>query len=206
MAVEVAAGVTLDEMEHKGNQRSSGMESIPGVRRQLVHAIEASDTAIRQALEAGPPASGPVGSSLTLAYLVWPLLYTAHVGDTGAFVVRGDKLIPLTTEHCVPPEERDADSSHWHRAVWNLLGDSESVPAPELSKFRLDQYDRLLICSHGIHGTLTEAEIVKVLSGPLSSRATAQELVRAAARKNDEVPAVAIVGSMPATPSLPLGA
>jgi serine/threonine protein phosphatase PrpC len=195
IAVDAAAGAALDHMEHRANAKSALDQTIPGIRRQLSKAIEASNNAIREATADRAPHSAPAGSSMTIGYLVWPLLYVAHVGDTGALIVRNRKVIRLTEEHSLPSLEREERNVPWHRALWNLLGDDESAVAPQLTKYSLEKYDTLVLCSTAILNTVPDADVVRIMTSQLSPRAKAQQLVLTAAAAKPDSTSVAIVGT-----------
>lgn len=191
LAVEEAASFTLKNVVHgavkwRRTSPASSRMTIPGLREQLTDAIQASDERVRAE-------TGPLGSTITLSYLVWPLLYTAHVGDTRAYVIRGKRLIQLTQDHRLsrPLDGLDTDGAvqHWHHLLWNTLGDPDSLARPDLSRCVLEPHDQWLLCSDGLHGTLDESTIIDICYQSTSASEGARALVEAArsARAEDDV-------------------
>src|SRR5690606_30566156 len=79
LAVEGAACFALEHVVHakprwNGNPRSARL-TVPGVRDQLRGAIDASDETVRAHAD-----QEQIGSTITIAYVVWPVMYLAHVG------------------------------------------------------------------------------------------------------------------------------
>lgn len=142
--------------------------SIPGVRTGLHHALVQGDSDVRNAaVSAG---GGDMGTTVTLAYLLWPLLYVAHVGDSRCYLMRAGELIQLTTDHTLAEKMRQRteveidESSPWHHILWNALGGGEyAAIEPEVHRHDLELGDVVLVCSDGLTKHATDEEIVTAL-------------------------------------------
>ncbi len=151
--------------------------SLLGVREQLSSALVAGDSTVKAAgVQSGTPR---MGTTLTMALLVWPLLYVAHVGDTRCYLWRRQQLTRLTTDHTVAQQIAEASpqqpvdpASALHHMLWNSLGGAEPVPVPQISKVPLEAGDVLLLCSDGLTKHVGEAEIAAVLGStePIAAR------------------------------------
>src|SRR5690606_31642619 len=104
--------------------------TLPGIRIGLSSALREGDIAVRRA--AHTSAGGrSMGTTTTLAYVQWPQLYVAHVGDSRCYLVRGDEIMQLTTDHTLAERLRARtditidDNSPWHHVLWNALGAGE---------------------------------------------------------------------------------
>lgn len=166
--------------------------SIPGLREQLADVVAASDQALRQhALS-----SGELGSTLTLGYLLWPLLYVAHVGDSRAYVIRNRQLLQITKDHSLGAQANNLGLDHiaeeWHDALWNCLGDVNRCAAPDLHKVVLDTHDRWLFTSDGFHQFVSPKEIVDLALSSPDAATACNSLVRRAMHNgaNDDVTVV----------------
>lgn len=158
--------------------------SLPEIREQLSSALLAGDTTVRSAgARAGTP---QMGTTLTAAFLHWPILYVAHVGDSRCYILRSDRLSRLTTDHTLGQKvaERDGDLSQvplaWHNMLWNCLGGSEELAKPQITKTTLEVGDRLLLCSDGLTTHVSDDEIALVLSKDGSNTERCAELIRLA--------------------------
>jgi protein phosphatase len=146
----------------------ASLTSVPSVRDQLSSAVVVSDSTVRSAgASIGEPR---MGTTLTMALLLWPTLYVAHVGDSRCYLFRSGTLTRLTTDHTLaqqcldqgmPPLGDDSGLHHW---LWNSLGGRETAK-PQTTKLRLEPADVLLLCSDGLTMHLSEDEIAKTVAG-----------------------------------------
>jgi protein phosphatase len=141
--------------------------SQPGVREQLSSALVVGDETVKTAgAKVGVP---KMGTTLTVALLLAPFLYVAHVGDTRCYLQRGGKLRQLTTDHNLA-QKLASDSkvpmdppAHLQNILWNALGADDQLPQPELRKLELVADDRLLLCSDGLSKHVSDAQISAIL-------------------------------------------
>jgi serine/threonine protein phosphatase PrpC len=207
LAIEGAACFALEHLRGEDPRDSSPESkprlSLPGVRRKLRRAIEASEDLVREVI----PEEISAASTLTLGYLVWPLLYVAHVGNTRAYVLRNGELSQLTDDHVTSRQTlkqdevtlRCIDSQHapWPELVWNCVGNQDSRAQPDISKFVLEPYDRWLFCSDGLSETLSREEIARVMLENSSAARAAEALTNLASeRANDDRDITAICGAV----------
>ena len=165
-------------------QQSSHGRSLTGIRDELATAMADGDSTVKvTGARTGTPA---MGTTLTLALLMWPFAYVAHVGDTRCYLHRAGELRRLTTDHTLAQKLSDASSevveadSRLHHILWNSLGASEDLPKPELRKLTLKAGDALVLCSDGLNKHVTDAQIAAVLDTPGSAKSRCQRLVDAA--------------------------
>ncbi|HEY6077329.1 MAG TPA: protein phosphatase 2C domain-containing protein, partial [Polyangiaceae bacterium] len=150
--------------------------SLPGVRDGLSTALEVGDSTVRTAGEnSGTPR---MGTTLTLALIMWPALYVAHVGDTRCYLYRGGKLTRLTTDHTLAQQLAQVSakpvdpSSHLNHVLWNSLGASQNAPQPEIRRVGLERGDLILLCSDGLTKHVGDERIAQFLGtrGPPRER------------------------------------
>jgi protein phosphatase len=110
-----------------------------------------------------------------------------HVGDTRIYLLRGGVLVQLTADHTIAAAylragiidvERAARAPYRH-ALTRALGPQPDVE-PETRVLALRPGDRLLICSDGLTGEVSEPEIGAVLAGRRDADSAAEALVREA--------------------------
>lgn len=127
--------------------------------------------------------------------------YWAHCGDSRLYLVRGDKLVARTRDHSyselqetlaqvVPIGER------FNRNVlFTCLGSPGKPVVDTVGPLILQENDRLLLCSDGLWGSVSDEEITQqVASHPISG--SVPELVEQALRnggpKSDNVTVLAV--------------
>ena len=126
--------------------------------------------------------------------------YWAHCGDSRLYLVRGGKLIARTRDHSyselqetlahvVPMAEK------FNRNVlFTCLGSPGKPVIDTAGPFLLQSGDRMLLCSDGLWGSVTDAEIAEELSLRVISDAVPELVERAlrhAGPKSDNVTVIA---------------
>ena len=130
-----------------------------------------------------------MGTTLTAAIVDDAELQLAHVGDSRAYLLRAGSLRRLTDDHTLVArmvkagEITEAEAEiHPHRNVLTrALGTEPDVRVDE-REVGLMGSDRLLLCSDGLTGMVTEDQIQAILEATGSPQQTADRLVRAANR------------------------
>ena len=120
-----------------------------------------------------PNVSG-MGCTLTALVLRGRVAHLLHVGDTRAYRLSGDRLTCLTTDH-VRPDGGGRRSHTLNRA----LGVETEVRLDYATQ-PVALHDRLLLCSDGVHGFLTDQAIADILRERSAPEDTAGALVAAA--------------------------
>ncbi len=186
VGVDTVVTYLLNCMPWKTPPASAGAQrhSLPGIREGLSSALVAGDETVKsEGARAGVP---HMGTTLTMAFVLWPVMYVAHVGDTRCYLLRAGKLQRLTTDHTVAQQMEEVSKqpldagSHLHHVLWNCLGGSDELPRPEVSRVELALGDKLLLCSDGLTKQLDDARIASVLSGGGACAALATRLVELA--------------------------
>jgi protein phosphatase len=112
-----------------------------------------------------------MGTTLTLAYILNDVLFIAHVGDTRCYLCRQGTLYRLTHDHTLVEEMvrngtvaiEDAAKHHLRHVITNAVGGTSGSLRVEVHKLQLEAGDRVLLCSDGLTGMVTDEEITRVL-------------------------------------------
>jgi PPM family protein phosphatase len=178
------ARATAPEPPARPSQEPGARLSQTGVRAQLSSALVAGDAQVKTT---GAQTSTPhMGTTLTIALVLWPALYVAHVGDTRCYLLQQGTLWRLTTDHNMA--QRLADESphsieppeYLQSVLWNSLGATNELPVPEVAKKQLEPGATLLLCSDGLNKHVTDDQIKEVLLRRESCKARAARLVELA--------------------------
>ncbi|WP_034386581.1 PP2C family serine/threonine-protein phosphatase [Deinococcus sp. YIM 77859] len=177
-AGELAANLALDTLsQHYLEGRGS-----PPVR--LAQAVQAANLAVlRHAV------GEYVGMGTTLLALLIDrgAALLAHVGDSRAYLLRGGELYRLTDDHSWVAEqvrlgnltEEEARHHQWRSVVSNALGGEERVRL-ELFGLPVAAGDRLLLCSDGLSGVLSDGALLDLLTRAQTPDQAVRTLVGAA--------------------------
>jgi len=111
-----------------------------------------------------------MGTTLVGFFLLGNTAYICHVGDSRAYLFRG-ALQVLTRDHTVGGsyvarghmEREEVPPYLWHMLT-QALGTNE-CPVPDKKLLELEQGDILLLCSDGLTGMLSDAEIAGIITG-----------------------------------------
>ena len=127
--------------------------------------------------------------------------YWAHCGDSRLYMVRGDKLIARTRDHSYSELQETMSQvvpmgEKFNRNVlFTCLGSPGKPVVDTVGPLLLQSGDRLLLCSDGLWGSVTDAQITDQLSRNAISDAV-PELVEQALRnggpKSDNVSVLAV--------------
>jgi protein phosphatase len=156
-----------------------------GVREHLARAVSVGESIVRREATR-PDASAGMGTTLTLAYVLWPHLYVAHVGDSRCYLLREGHLTRLTTDHTMAERlaragTHDLDpSSPWHHVLWNALGADEAEAQPEILHLELGEQDQVLLCSDGLTHHVDDASLREYLVANMPVEDSADRLIAAA--------------------------
>ena len=113
--------------------------------------------------------------------------YWAHCGDSRLYMVRGDKLIARTRDHSYSELQQTMSQvvpmgDRFNRNVlFTCLGSPGKPVVDTVGPLLMQAGDRLLLCSDGLWGTVSDSEITDQLASlPLSD--SVPELVEQALR------------------------
>ena len=130
-----------------------------------------------------------MGTTLTLAYLVWPRLYVLHAGDSRCYLVRNQAVQRLTIDHTLARrmiesggmKAEDEAGSRWSNVLWNVLGGrSEADLVAEVRSVTLQKGDEILLCSDGLHRHVNDKKIIEVLQSNDSTNAACEAFIKLA--------------------------
>jgi protein phosphatase len=198
-AGEVASRVAIESLLQDWTELSPGQ-----TQSALRHAARTANTAV---VDAGmEPGRRGMGTTLTAVALNGTEAVVGHVGDSRAYLVRGDACTQLTTDHSrvaemVRMKLITAEQAATHPArsqVTRSLGGDPFVQV-DMSKHPIQQDDVVIICCDGLWDVVRRADLAEeaqlLVSGETPTAVTAAErLVNLAIKREtgDNVTAVVI--------------
>jgi PPM family protein phosphatase len=179
---------------HRGGQVASqvALETLEGLAKEgrgsLADHVREANRAIWDRSVEDERLSG-MGTTLTAARIQGTDALIAHVGDSRAYLLRDGALRRLTTDHTLVDRmvksgeitEEEADVHPHKNVLTRALGTDELVEVDEDSVSLVDG-DRVLICSDGLTGMVTEDQIQAILDHSDDPQQAADRLVKAANR------------------------
>lgn len=141
-------------------------------QERLLAAFHEANSRVQQEAHAKPMLRG-MGTTLTACAIVGQSLYFAHVGDSRLFLVRDGAARQLSRDHSlvarliesgtIRPEE--AESHPQKHVLTAAIGVAEDLqPDMPSAPVELRASDVLILCTDGLWGQMTSAEIAEMVS------------------------------------------
>ena len=129
-----------------------------------------------------------MGTTITMAYIVWPDVYLVHAGDSRAYLCRNGKLQRLTHDQTYAQALADAGAiapeqvakSPLNHILFSLLGCDPAHLDPQVYKTTLSWNDSLVLCTDGLTRHLNDEQIAEVVHSGDCAKTCVHRLVTAA--------------------------
>lgn len=139
------------------------------VLKRLAAAIKKANESILSIARENAEHTG-MGTTMVAAVVSQGILYVANIGDSRAYIVRKGRLRQLTEDHSWVAEQvragvltEEQAKTHVHRnVITRSLGTQPNVVADVFVE-QVREDDRILLCSDGLHGYVTDALIEQTL-------------------------------------------
>ncbi len=177
-AGEVASGIavqTITELAAEGAVREerNAVDSSTGLMRQTIvlrDAVSRANKIIYQTAQSQTHCEG-MGTTLVAAMFFDNRVSVAHVGDSRAYRLRGEKFEQLTLDHSLLQElvdrgfysEEEAQRSTNRNYVTRALGVEPTVDV-EVQEFDVERGDVFLLCSDGLPDMVEDEDIHLTIS------------------------------------------
>jgi len=162
-------------------------DTVPEMRRRARRAVEEVGSLLIERGRQDVALQG-MGSTLTSARSCGRDLLIVHVGDSRAYLFRAGKLERLTRDHTYAQmlvdaghlSEEDAALSRFRHVLVNALGGSADQVAVDIDLLRLEDGDRLLLCTDGLTDCVDDTTLAATLAGTLPSNDACHQLLQLA--------------------------
>ena len=203
-AGEVASRLAASALE---GGHSAGLEG----PERIVALIQEANRRIYDRASTDPSASG-MGTTMTVARVEGMTVAIGHVGDSRAYLVRGEQMEQLTEDHSLVNEllksgKLSAEEAHVHpqrSVITRAVGTDPDVDVDGFT-IEAEEGDVLLLCSDGLTDMVEDEEILELVHTHRDHLEKAVKALVAAANRGggeDNITAVAFRISAEAAPSL----
>lgn len=166
---------------------ATAMAAAAAVSAEVALRIEAANLAVVEAAGQRPRLRG-MGTTLTMGiFSADGSLQIGHVGDSRAYLMRGEVFTQVTTDHSFVNEmlttgrmTAEEAEDHPYRSVLTRVVGLEPGVEVEVANLELTAGDRVLICSDGLTGMLSDEAITGLLLANPGPVAAADALLGAA--------------------------
>lgn len=193
---DIASGLSVKIMSNYIKEHSS-MEP----EELMLSTIQEVNLAIFNKAKEQPELKG-MGTTISAIQFRGPQLIVGNVGDSRVYLMNNHHIFQLTRDHSFIQEKlnlgvytrEDAINDSQKNVLIRSVGFEENVQV-DVFHYRICKNDIFLICSDGLHGKVTDEEILKIVNDHLSypSRCqvsdvekTVQELIKKANDKGGQ--------------------
>jgi serine/threonine protein phosphatase PrpC len=181
---EVASHTAVESIL-EGFRRSIAGESHSALLNRLV------TTANTKVVDAGHSAGTAMATTIVACALRYDRATVAHVGDSRCYLIRRGQAVQLTRDHTVAGEQfrlgvlsaAELESSETRHVLSRSLGSSLIVKV-DVGEHQVQAGDVLLLCSDGLHGSVSGSEMASVLGSDVDLNTAAQRLVNLANQRD----------------------
>jgi protein phosphatase len=125
-----------------------------------------------------------MGTTITAAVIKGYDLFISHVGDSGLFIISGERIKKVTNDHTLAEQmvrdsilsPHDIENSPYNHVLTRALGVEEQVKVDNYEE-RLDEGDMILLCSDGLTDLLSHQDILDLVKKETSLQKVVQSLV-----------------------------
>ena len=216
-AVEVQnRGVLLAVSDGMGGAQAGEVASalaLHALRRSMTDATgDSAEAALRASVEkanvrvyAHAQQSGREGMGATLTAVLFHgrHAYIAEIGDSRAYLLRGARLVALTRDQSYVQHLLDAgtitrdeaETCEYKNVILQAVGNRPNVVVA-LNRLSVCRYDRFLLCSDGLSGKVSDAEMQGILASATNVQTGCDTLVALALERGGEDNITAIVAEL----------
>jgi serine/threonine protein phosphatase PrpC len=183
-AGDVASQVAAESIKHGLQAEGDNVAQAPN--HSLERAVLGANQAILAEAKAHPEERG-MGTTCTAAIVSPDRLTIAQVGDSRAYLLRDKRLRVLTRDQsmaeglvdsgALKPDE--VERSPLRHVLVQALGTHSKIQ-PVITDEQMRAGDRVLLCSDGLHGVVSDETIAAILSGTRDVAEVPKALIAAA--------------------------
>jgi protein phosphatase len=187
---DIAASLAVESLQAVIRERlASGLaprpEDVAGMSGLLEGAAMVASKAIRDEGSAKMQYLG-MGAALVAALVSGGHVHIAHMGDSRAYLLRGDELRRLTDDHTIIGAllrhgEISSEEAVDHPAQGRLtrFAGMEPMMEPSMHSMELEGGDRLLFCTDGLWGAVGDVQLKSVMAAGNDTEVICRNLIAA---------------------------
>ena len=191
LASKIAVGTLLnhfgrDSRDSDAKVLGRAFRGVSQRANKLGNAVQLANQAIRQASLLNADHSG-MGSTIVAVLADNSRVFLAHVGDSRVYLIRGESIQQLTSDHSLVMEQvrrglitlDEAEHSKMQNVIVRALGSDESVE-PDLQDREFAPEDILLLCSDGLSRYVQDGALLESVQGSENLESCCEELIQQA--------------------------
>lgn len=193
-AGEVASRIAIEALPGQvaAARMTGGIGGVDSGAELLVQAIGVLGELMFEKSQEHPTLAG-MGATIVACLVVEGSLAIAHLGDSRAYLLRGNSLERLTEDHTVAELLRQAGAitkgkvkNHLARHVLRKYLGMENCPPADAGILKLEPGDRILLCTDGLTGMVDDRGIGQLLLDEPDTQKACERLVELAKEAGGE--------------------
>ena len=152
-----------------GAERLEGKYRANWLKSYFFRCLEKINSEIRKEAMQDPKMER-MATTMVLCYLDMESVYIVNIGDSRAYILRDGEMTQLTVDHTYVNKliragtlsKNEARLHPQKNIITKALGSTKHAD-PDFYRFDLHDGDRILLCTDGLHGELTDDEIAGIL-------------------------------------------
>lgn len=168
IASRCAIEVIPRELRKNLTGAATATEAVKGVVRKAI--VQAND----EIMAKGALDRDLKNMGTTVVLSVWRKgheLFLAGVGDSRAYLIRGKKITQLTVDHSLAEalvqagtiSRAEAREHKFKNVLWKYLGTREVGEGPDVAAETVQNGDRFLLCTDGLHGVVPDDKLMEFM-------------------------------------------
>ncbi|MDO8643763.1 MAG: Stp1/IreP family PP2C-type Ser/Thr phosphatase [bacterium] len=159
---------------------------VADMKDRLKYSIQVASARVFEEAAQDPNLRG-MGTTVVLLWVHDGKGYIANVGDSRAYLVRGESVRQLTTDHSLVNEQlqagfisrEDARNHKLRNIITRSVGFQEEVDT-DVQEIDLEPFDRILLCSDGLTNRVDDKKILEVMERQKTARKACEKLIEKA--------------------------
>ncbi len=198
--IQLSARKINEQPDPMATNKLTETDPIKLMEEQLKNAIQSANDAILNYGKKQTAARG-LGSTVTAALVRDGHACIANVGDSRTYLLRGNELKPVTTDHSlvarlVESKQIDPEDVYTHpqrNLIYRSLGAGHKNVEVDTFHVTLQQNDLLLLCSDGLWEMVHNDELLSILTEQSTPQQKCDKLIDAANKNGGEDNITAVV-------------
>lgn len=186
IAAEAIAEFVSHTIEDDGTWPHAYDENVSRNSNRLTSALKIANTRVIDAMKKDARLRG-MGTTVVAGLFDDRQASIAHVGDSRAYLIRGDQMSRITSDHSWVFEqvragmltEAEAEKHPLRNVITRALGGGNSV-VPDVSEIEIRDGDFFILCSDGLTGMVSEDDILRIVTGAADIEQAGRELIERA--------------------------
>ena len=172
---EIASRICVEKIQERVRSEAQVLNSAkehpePSILSCLSNSVNYASSKIYEHSLEDPSLRG-MGTTATAVKVIDNFAYFAHVGDSRLYLIRQGFIYQMTFDHSLVNEQvragiitpEEAEFHHLKNVITRSVGYQEEEDV-DASCFSLEDGDFLLLCSDGLHGKISDAELSNKIS------------------------------------------